>query len=142
MLDFIILSIYPPDVSGAPPDLIELAMENGCRVYLKRGESFDTTDKLVPMKHAYAAKVDGIAIWDLNNEQASPEKWAVCSRLGHQDEVMALPEPEKYPKMNRLKLRSIRGRDFAHTTLKGAWLPRGDAGYIFRGIEGGLGHAC
>ena len=57
--------------------------------------------------------MDGMAIWDTNT--TNPEMWSVYSRLGHHDELMDLREPDTYPKMERFKLLSIRGRDFAHT---------------------------
>ena len=106
LVDFIITS--------APSDLIKLAKENGCQVYMGPAGG----DHVGTMKHAYAAGMDGMAIWDLHSEQFWPEKWTVTSRLGHRDEMADLPEPDKRPKMKRVKLITIRGRDFSQTVDK------------------------
>ncbi|MDE0464585.1 MAG: hypothetical protein OXH93_19360, partial [Caldilineaceae bacterium] len=99
-------------ITNPPSDLVRLAKENGCQVYI-----FATKDdKVLTMKHAYAGGMDGMAIWDINTTR--PETWAIESRLGHRDEVIDLPKPERYPKMKRTRLVTIRGRDFSQTVDK------------------------
>ena len=116
LLDFI-LAIGPTDV-------IELAREKGCAVYGFGNSAWMTTpmeSHVQDMKHAYAAELDGLALWDLNAVQSHPERWAVLSRLGHKREVMDMsPFPQHLPRMQRLKMLSIAGRDFSHTEYKNA----------------------
>ena len=99
-------------ITNPPADLVRLAQENGCQVYMVSTKE----DKALTMKHAYAAGMDGMAIWDINTTR--PETWAIESRLGHRDEVIDLPKPEQYPKMKRTRLITIRGRDFSQTVDK------------------------
>jgi hypothetical protein len=99
-------------ITDPPSELIRLAKENGCQVYMASTKE----DNVQTMKHAYAAGMDGMAIWDISTTR--PETWAIDSRLGHRDELIDLPKPDQYPKMNRIKLITIRGRDFSQTVDK------------------------
>ena len=116
LLDFIL--------AIGPADLIALAREKGCGVYGFGNSAWPTTpleSHVQDMKHAYAAGLDGLALWDLNAVQGNPERWAVLSRLGHRQEVMDLsPFPQHLPKMPRLKMLSVAGRDFSHTEYRDA----------------------
>ena len=112
LVDFIITS--------PPSDLVRLAKEHGCEVYMGPSIAWLGDNPLesivLTMRHALAGDMDGMAIWDMNT--TSPEMWSVCSRLGHRDELMDLRKPDMYPKMNRIKLITIRGRDFSQTLDK------------------------
>lgn len=116
LLDFII--------AATPTDLVSLAREKGVKVYSPGtppwlGEPMET--HVDNMKHAYAAGLDGLAVWDLNAGQFLPEKWAVLGRLGHKEDVLNLYSyPGLLPKMRRFKLLSLDGKDFSHTEYKNA----------------------
>ncbi len=99
-------------ITDPPSELVRLAKENGCQVYMASTKE----DNVLTMKHAYAGGMDGMAIWDINTTR--PETWAIESRLGHRDELIDLPKPDQYPKMERTKLITIRGRDFSQTVDK------------------------
>ena len=109
-------------ITSPPSDLVKLAEETNCQVFMGPSIAWlgaNPAERAVTtMRHAHAAGMDGIAIWDIDSAQIEPEVWAVYSRLGHRDELMDLREPDLYPKMNRLKLLSIGGRDFGHTLNK------------------------
>jgi len=102
-----------------PTDFIALAKEQGCKVYAFGSSAWVSTPTQVhvqDMKHAYAADLDGLSLWDVNSVQVLPEKWAVIRRLGHKNEVMDWsPYPEHLPKMKRMRIRSLAGKDFTHT---------------------------
>jgi hypothetical protein len=107
-----------------PTDLIQLARQKGVKVYGFGSSAWDSTPTEVhvqEMKHAYAAGLDGMSLWDLNSVQCNPEKWAVLGRLGHKTEVLDYsPFPQQSPKMKRTKVLTIAGKDFSHTEYRGA----------------------
>ena len=116
LLDFIL--------AIGPTDAIELAREKGCAVFgfgNSAWMSTPTESHIQDMKHCYASNLDGLALWDLNSVQSVPEKWAVLSRLGHKQEVMDWsPFPQHLPKMKRMRIVSIAGKDFTQTEYKNA----------------------
>jgi hypothetical protein len=116
LLDFIL--------AIGPSDLLQSAREQGIKVYGFGSSAWESTPTEVhvqDMKHAYAAGLDGLSLWDLNSVQSLPEKWVVLGRLGHKDKVLDYsPHPRHLPKMKRCKVLSIAGKDFAHTEYRNA----------------------
>ena len=72
------------------------------------------------MKAASFTSICDKVILDLDSPQDEPERWALLRRLGHRKEVLDLPPyplpPKKWwPRMKRIQLLTLRGRDVHHT---------------------------
>jgi len=103
-----------------PPRLLQLAKEKGCRIYIPMTNGSCTMDQQIAAMHSALLKdLDGIAIWDIdNNAEFVPDSWAVVSRLGHREEVAYAAPYRPYPQMKRMQLLAVANRDISHTETK------------------------
>ena len=116
-------------IADNPPPFLRLARDKGCRVFAQRTAGWAGTlpeQHVEAMQYALLRNLSGIGIWDIDACQSFPETWAVVSRLGHEQEVRYALPAAGYPRMKRVQLLSVAGRDISHTETRnvpGGWPP-------------------
>lgn len=116
-------------IADNPPSFLRLARDKGCRVFAQRTAGWAGTlpeQHVEAMQYALLRNLSGIGIWDIDACQSFPETWAVVSRLGHEQEVRYALPAAGYPRMKRVQLLSVAGRDISHTETRnvpGGWPP-------------------
>jgi len=104
-------------MSADPADdrhLIQLTKAHGCRYLAAFIPWFDYSAQTAVNKAAaaYAAGVDGLAVWDMDHAQDVAAWWPMGRMLGHAETIKAWAETAA-PTLKSIRLKSVAGYDVA-----------------------------